>query len=56
MIIIEYFSEPTPITMLFGTYTYFESDSLLDAVAAFREKHPVEHYTIFKMQIVREGE
>lgn len=55
MIIIEYF-KTTGYKMQFGEYRYFETDSLIDAVGAFRKNHPVEEYTIFKLSIKEDSE
>lgn len=54
MIVIEYF-KTTGCMMQFGEYRFYESDKLFDAVGAFRNTHPVEQYTIFKISI-KEGE
>ena len=52
-IIIEYF-KTEGCKMTFGQFKWLESDRLFDAVGAFRDTHPAEEYTIFKLSIEEE--
>lgn len=52
-ITIEYYKSEG-CKMTFGQYKWLETNGLFDAVRAFRDNHPVEEYTIFKLSIEEE--